>query len=122
MLHVGVVTLQPWNLEVGIYDDLKKMQKQMRKLTGEKLKYEGGCTGMVSQVQNKKTEITFFALFLRPDADFATLVHECSHAVDFVLETVGFSAFEIHTELRAYQLGQMVRETAEIFGFSLTRQ
>ena len=120
--QIGVVVEQPWGFEVGIYDSVKKLEKDMTRLTGQKTKVNGACNGAYVWQDNPKTGETFFALYIAPHADLGTVVHECQHMMDAAHEQAGLPISYANTELRAYQMGQLVREVAPLFGFSLDRK
>ena len=120
--NVGVVVLYPWGFEIGVYDSLKKLERDMKRLTGQETKVNRASYGAYVWQDNPSTGQTFFAMYIAKNADIGTVVHECQHVMDAVHEQAGLPITYENTELRAYQMGQLVRDVCGIFGFSLTRQ
>ena len=117
---IAVIVAQPWDFEIGCYDDAEICRKAMTERIGDKVEIPNGF-GSAHWLQNEDTGQNWFAVLLRDDADFGTLVHEISHVMDFVHECVGLPMTYQNTELRGYQMAQLVRCAADVYGFNLER-
>lgn len=117
----AVIRVNPWGFELACFDDRKDCDKAMSARIEKKVKTPNAY-GVVHFLENDKTNEKWFALYLSEGANIGTVAHECSHVVDFMHEAAGLPILYENTELRAYQIGLLVCQVCEVFGFNLERE
>lgn len=115
-----IVQVMPYRTQVALFDSYKNMKRYF--LNRLNIDLEGGSASLGCAAYELDNDgVAWFGLSIEKDANLATLVHECSHVVDFVFEVHGVPCTFGNTEVRAYTLAELVGDTCEVFGFDLQR-
>ena len=107
----AVVTMQPFNAQIAIFRDQKTQRKYFKKAHGIKHlnSFNGTANGTAMQLTSPNG-FEFYTMFLPVDVTAKTVVHECSHIVDFVLDSSGVPLIAENTEIRAYALADLFEQ------------
>jgi hypothetical protein len=100
----AVILVNPFQAQVAIFRDLKKLEKYHRKVLHIEVNFDRSARGMASE-QVDKDGSRWWSLYLPGDTSLGTVVHECSHIVDFLMDAHGVPLTVENTEIRAYLLG-----------------
>ena len=116
----AIVTIMPYRAEVALFASGEKMKWYFRdkleiEVVGAEASY--GC----AFYDKDENGVVWFGLSIEDDANLTTLVHECSHGVDFVFDAFGVPCGTENTEVRAYTMAELIGDVADVFGFSLAR-
>lgn len=116
----SVVMVMPYRAEVALFDGYEAMEQYFKEeikapIHGGRASY--GCAVWTTDDEGTK----WFAISLEDKANFWTLLHECSHMVDFIFEVFGVPCGPENTEVRAYTLTELVGDVANEFGFEAGR-
>lgn len=106
----------PFRAQVALFHDLEEMARYYEKVLGihDHGFHERTSNGMASKHADKEG-VHWFSLYLPKAAAAGTIVHECSHVVDFVLDHHGVPLNAENTEIRAYMLERLFEDVAEHF-------
>lgn len=110
---VGVILVMPFQAQVAIFDSFKarkKYYKNVLKLDVKSLKH-GAAVASYDQDDDGQY---WYAMCIPEKCNMGTIVHECSHMVDFMCETHGVPIDIENTEIRAYMLGVMFLDVCEV--------
>lgn len=118
---LGVVFADPFGAQISCFDGIKALRKWGKSTGLDVTDWGPACYGLAIRGEDKNG-ITWFAIALEDRASIRTLVHECSHMVDFIHDTFGVPIEMQNTEIRAYQLAALVMDVSSVFGFETTRQ
>lgn len=119
-----IIKVEPWGYPLAIFDNPKTAKEVLERDTGLTLDILDGknTNGTAHHLENEKTGEVFFAICMFENGDFITLIHECSHMVDFMHEYAGVPCMYENTELRAYQVSRLVKDVALLLGFELPKK
>lgn len=117
---LGIIFAEPFGAQISCFGGVKELREWGDATGLDTTKWDLAAYGMAVR-DHDKSGVALFAMALRPDARIETLVHECSHMVDFIHDECGVPVELENTEIRAYQLGALVADAAEVFGFSWAR-
>jgi hypothetical protein len=104
---IGVFRVAPFNVQVAVFDNFAKLNSYHQKviggdpIEGVEIPSLGSCI-----MARGPSDAYFFYIFVSPDANKYTRIHECSHLMDFVHDHVGVPFCLDSTELRAYGLAE----------------
>lgn len=117
---LAVFTVEPWHMQVAAFGCSRTMKRYFDREFGLEVPGHGPSNGLAGWLEND-AGVRFYYLYLSDEANLATLVHECTHVMDFIHESVGVPSTYDNLELRGYQIGQIVHDAARIFGFPMER-
>lgn len=118
----AVVTVYPFKAQVAIFRDFDTLRRYYEQVIGISDHRFGDrpANAMASEHQDD-SGANWWSLFLPDDVQAPTVVHECSHIVDFMMETHGVPMGVENTEIRAYMLAALFEEvTAALSGQEAT--
>lgn len=107
---IDVITIDMFNVVIPVFVDANQMLQALDKVCVDvdTTKAEFEFDGMACLYKDEEG-CPVFAVYLHPDSSGDVWVHEASHLVDMVFETMGiFTGFE-STETRAYMLQHIFR-------------
>lgn len=106
----------PFRTQVALFHDLKEMARYHEKVLGirDHGLHDIASNGMASQKADGDG-VHWFSLFLPDDAEPGLIVHECSHAVDLILDHHGVPLNVENTEVRAYMLQRLFEDVTAHF-------
>ena len=108
---IGMVLVMPFQAQVAIFDNFKSRQKYYKKV----LKIETDCEGFACASYDRiGNGPWWFSICIPEHCNIGTIIHECSHMVDFMFETHGVPGGIESTEIRAYMLSLLVLDVCEI--------
>lgn len=114
---IGVFEVPMFGTQVAVFDDLERLQKYHTKTIGED-PIEGlnpASYGMCVRQEGRDGRMWFY-IFISPDANKYTCIHECSHMTDWIMDTCGVPIDVHNTEVRAYLLGAVCKMLDEVMG------
>ncbi|WP_065321770.1 hypothetical protein [Tritonibacter mobilis] len=100
----AVILVNPFQAQVAIFRDLEKLSKYHRKVLRITVDFDRSAHAMASE-QVDEDGCRWWSLYLPEETTLGTVVHECSHMVDFLMEAHGVPLSVANTEIRAYLLG-----------------
>ncbi len=102
---IGVFEVPLFNTQVAVFNNLNKLQKYHTKVIGEEPigGLDEASYGMCIMAGGRNG-VKWFYIFISPDAHKYTMIHECSHLVDYVMDSCGVPIDVHNTEVRAYLL------------------
>ena len=108
----GMVLVMPFQAQVAIFDNLKARNKYYKKV----LKIGNTIHAAVAVASYNEDEdgCFWYSITFQSEPDIGTIIHECSHMVDFMFETHGVPGGIESTEIRAYMLSLLVLDVCEI--------
>ena len=111
----GVLSIQPFNVQVAVFNNLDRLQKYHTHVLGEDpiADLNQASYGMCISEIGRTGEHRFYLYFAK-DANRYIRIHECSHLVDFVMDAVGVPISIENTEIRAYLLGETCQQLDEV--------
>lgn len=107
---IDVISIDMFNVVIPVFVDANKMFQALDKVCKDVENTESGFTfdGMACWYKDDEGA-PVFAVYLHPGSSADVWVHEASHLVDMIFETMGiFSGYE-STETRAYMLQHIFR-------------
>ena len=60
--------------------------------------------------------VSWFAMYVSPDADNSTVVHEAVHAADWIMDDIGIPTTAKNTEVRAYLVQSVYSQAMNVLG------
>jgi hypothetical protein len=108
----GMVLVMPFQAQVAIFDSLKARNKYYKKV----LKLGNivhAAVAVASYNQDDDGEF-WYSITFQSEPNIGTIIHECSHMVDFMFEIHGVPGGIESTEIRAYMLSLLVLDVCEI--------
>lgn len=117
---LGIVFAEPFGAQIACFSSIKDIRR-WGKVKGFDLDGWNPASYGLAVRDHDAAGVAWFAMALREDATMQTLVHECSHMVDFIHDEHGVPVGAENTEIRAYQLGALVADMAELYGFPMAR-
>ncbi|GAA6162583.1 hypothetical protein NBRC116590_02870 [Pelagimonas sp. KU-00592-HH] len=116
----GLIIAQPFGAQIGVFKDLDEMCEYFERVVG--IKDHGfrdkRAKAMASELTDEKNT-HWWAVYLPEEVDLSTIVHECSHLADMVMESHGVPLGWESTEVRAYVLQRMFEQAADLCGFEV---
>lgn len=116
----AVVMVMPYRAQVALFDGYAAMKRYFEKKLDVQV-IGGDASYGCAFCEQDDNGVTWFGIVLEDDANLSTLVHECSHMVDFIFETHGVPHGAENTEVRAYTLAELVGDVCDAFGFAMER-
>lgn len=112
---LGIILVNPFQAQVAIFDSIKARNKYYKKVLkiGNILPAE--ITVAVASYNQDDDGAFWYSITFNETPTMGTIIHECSHMVDFMFETHGVPGGIESTEIRAYMLALMVLDVCEIF-------
>lgn len=113
----GVVLMMPFQQQVAVFDSFKSWRKYFKAigqpLDEENLECANGANAVAGYHTGSNGKIWFWCVL--PDTtNLGTIVHECSHLVDFTCDVSGVPVNVENTEIRAYMLGVLFLDVCEV--------
>jgi hypothetical protein len=114
---VGVFSVAPFGVQVAVFDDFAKLDAYHQTVIGGE-PIEGFDTPVLGTFLMAKgsSGAYVFYIFISPESNKYTRIHECSHLIDFVHDYVGVPFCMDSTEVRAYGLAAACYLLDEILG------
>lgn len=107
----AVITVYPFKAQVAIFRDFDERCRYYEEVLGiSDHGFFGRPANAMASEHQDDAGITWWSLFLPDDVQAPTIVHECSHIVDFMMETHGVPMGVENTEIRAYMLADVFEE------------
>lgn len=98
---LGVVFVDVFNIQIGVFRSQKKCRKYLADL-GCVIDPVTGAHHGIARVDEGNGGEEWFSLIITKSARDGTLVHECVHMADFIMESLGIPTGVENTEIRAY--------------------
>ncbi len=111
---VGIALVMPFQAQVAVFDNFKSRCKYYKKVLKFDISHHGPKGRAVASYDQDDNGIYWYALCIPDDCNLGTVVHECSHMIDFMFETHGVPGGIESTEIRAYMLGVLFMDVCEI--------
>ena len=112
----AVFDVLPFKAKVALFHDLDEMVRYHEKTLGIA---DHGLLDVASDglatIQRAADGTCYFSLFLPAGTGAGTIVHECSHAVDLLLDHHGVPLTVDNTEVRAYMLERLFEDVTAHF-------
>ena len=112
---VGMVLVMPFQAQVAIFDSLKARNKYYKKVLKLDNIIPAEVTIAVASYNQDDEGAFWYSITFNQTPNIGTIIHECSHMVDFMFETHGVPGGIESTEIRAYMLQLMIFDVCEIF-------
>ena len=104
---IGVFKVAPFGVQVAVFDDFIKLGAYHQTIIGgEPIEGFGAPVLGTFLMAKGSCGAYFFYIFISPESNRYTRIHECSHLVDFVHDYVGVPFGMDSTEVRAYGLAE----------------
>ncbi len=109
---VQVCVVAPFDIQVAVW----RTREKMIEYYAEVLSYDveptsnvGPSNGLCYAFKDD-SGVNWYNLILPESVKPKTIVHECSHAIDFIMDDVGVPIGIENTEIRAYLLGDLYED------------
>jgi len=112
---IGIAIVNPFQAQVAVFNSMKSLRKYHKKQLDLTLNISGAQAFACWNTHNATGE-GWFAICVPDDCNLGTVVHECSHMVDFMCEAHDVPINAENTEIRAYMLGVLFMDVCEILG------
>lgn len=115
--RMPIIEAFPFRVQIAVSDCHRKLRKHYKKLGTPKPDVDrniNGCAGWESD----KNGVRYWFLYVAPDSRNGTVIHECSHLVDFIFEKCGVPPGTESTEVRAYLHQDLVEQAMIALGRS----
>lgn len=114
----AVVVVMPFNASVALFEDRNELIRYHSERLGIELDLKPSGYGSAHENEDAKG-VVWWSMYIPKKANLPTIVHECSHIVDFMMDTHGVPINMENTEIRAYMLGYLFQDVCEALGRSL---
>lgn len=111
----SVVLVNPFQAQVAIFRDFGKLERYHRDVLGISVDLDGVCNGLALE-QTDADGCKWWSMCLPKGVSLGTVVHECSHIVDFLMSAHGVPLTVENTEIRAYLLGVLFMDVCHDLG------
>mgnify|MGYP000155974381 CR=1 FL=1 len=111
---VGIALVMPFQTQVAVFDSFKSWRKYYKKI-GSPInpKWADGAAALASTHRGSNGKY-WYSIIVPEDGNLGTIVHECSHMVDYICDDSGVPINMENTEIRAYMLGVLFLDVCEI--------
>lgn len=114
-LIAGVLDVGTFNVQVGVFQSVKNCVKYLRNLGCDPVHDTRACYGQ-ARWDEDKDGVLWWSIVIEDDATTATVVHECVHMADFIMDKLGIPTGVKNTEVRAYLTADIFRGVMQILG------
>lgn len=105
----AVVVVEPFGAQVALFEDIDRMARYHRKVLGVDIEIVPSAYARTHQ-EVGLDGLIYWSMWLPKTATLSTIVHECSHVVDFMMDAHGVPISLENTEIRAYMLGALFQD------------
>jgi hypothetical protein len=107
--------IEPWNIQLALYSSIRQWREYaINTLKIDPLPIPEASYG-AAVIHEEPDGKAWWGMILNSDCDDCTIVHECSHIVDFIFDQQNLPTGVENTELRAYMIGNLFDSVKENF-------
>ena len=111
----AVITVYPFKARVAVFKDFEERCRYYEEVIGiaDHGFRDRPANAMASEHEDS-TGAPWWSMYLPDDTSVPTIVHECSHIVDFLMDAHGVPVNVENTEIRAYMLADLFEEVSAV--------
>jgi hypothetical protein len=112
---VGVCRIGVFNIQIGVFRSLADCAGHLARV-GCRIEAESKHSIGMARWDECENGTTWWSLIITDEATDATIVHECVHMADFIMERVGIPTGVENTEIRALLTAEVYLEACRVLG------